>query len=208
MRIEIPKLLVEYIRLQDDKLVIIKDIPEEIKEEYEKFKIEYEKIQDDKVNKSKETLKKLKKKNSDLFWGKFILVMFVIFTIYIAFTTINQKNLIKNGIKLQATVTEVNNRKNYDGGDYYFSTDIYIEYEIDNVIYENSIIDYGGAARKGEIITIYCDKDDHTNITTKEDVSENTFFLVALCVYVAGCTFFLIITIIEQKEREKRKNNN
>lgn len=146
-------------------------------------------------------------KNSDLFWGRIILVFFIIGTVFVAASIINQKDIIKNGIKLQATVTEVNNRKSYNGGDYYFSTDIYLEYEIDNIIYENSIIDYGGAASKGKIITIYCDKDDYTNITTKEDVRENIFFLVAICVIDLGCISVLIITIIEEKERKRRKTN-
>lgn len=42
MRIAIPISLLEYIRLRDDKVIVIKEIPKELKSEFEKFKKEFE----------------------------------------------------------------------------------------------------------------------------------------------------------------------
>lgn len=42
MRIEIPKSLLEYIRLRDGEAIIIKEIPKELESQFKKFKKEFE----------------------------------------------------------------------------------------------------------------------------------------------------------------------
>lgn len=42
MRIAIPKELIPYIRLRDGEITIKKEIPNDLKELFEKFKIEYQ----------------------------------------------------------------------------------------------------------------------------------------------------------------------
>lgn len=44
MRISIPDSLFEYIRIRDNEIVVIKEVPEELKNQLEDFKQEYTKI--------------------------------------------------------------------------------------------------------------------------------------------------------------------
>ena len=120
------------------------------------------------------------------------IIIFIGIIIFVMIHSIQKNNVIKNGMKIQAKIYDKKEHKTYIDGEYLYSTDLFISYEINGEQFKTKVVeDFLVSEEVGENITIYCDVNDYTNVSIAEEHGHN----IIVIIFGIVCLIFIFIVM-------------
>lgn len=145
-------------------------------------------------------MKKSKISVAGIFGGVFLLIG-IVFILICLISTIAYNKFKESAEKCNAVITNIESY--YDSNSETTEYDVYVRYEVDDVVYDKELNYYESGMVEGDIITIYYNVDDPNDIMADGDA---TLFLIF---GIIGAIFAIIgvvclIVVIRGKKIKKR----
>lgn len=115
---------------------------------------------------------------------------------------IGHNTFIDNAVQTEAEITRIESDSYRRNGKTHTDYDVWVEYEVDGEIYEEELGYYNSSMNEGDIIDVYYDPDNPSDVSSGSKILELIFILIGGVFAVLG-VILIIVNILSGNRRKK-----
>ena len=151
-------------------------------------------------------LKKMSVKTILFFIGIIFFTVGTVFIVTGGFVHMSNASFMKNADTTYAEITDIEHDYNYRNGKKKKDYDVWIEYTVDGIIYNQRLNSYDSSMYVGKEIEVYYDPENPSDVRTNSKIFEIIIMSMGGFFAVSGGTFLAVVIVKNNKVKNLRKN--